>query len=575
MLKTLGRYLFAGALVLSPAVGQQGTGVAPSSGPPTRQNGASQVVPLLKGLVFLSKSEELAKDGVTASGVNTGGVPMLGDDFKDKMAAYLGHPLTFEGLDAITHEVIVYYRARSHPLVDAVAPAQDVSTGVIQIIVTEFLVGQVRAEGNRWFSDEIVTAPVTLHHGDEIDSQRLINQLDAANTNPFRRVNLVYQPSSEQGYTDIVLETQDRFPFRFYTGFDDNGTPATGRNRWDAGVTWGNALWHDQQLSFQISTSTDFFGGAARPYTQPTGATFLGQSLDWSMPIRGRDSISIFGLFDRSVPNVGQDFGLVAVSGQASIRYNLALRRTGSLIHNLALGYDFKTTNNNLQFGGTQVSRTNVEIDQFPLIYAANLTDKWGSTALTTSVTYSPGHLTPNNTDSNFEPGSGQSGRLLASSRYAYWRSDATRLTKLPEGSIWSLRVIGQTSTSNLLYTEQLAGGGPDILRGYDPNSVLADRGVIVSNELRSPSFHIIPGETAAWLGNWQALGFWDWAHLSAVSDAPGALNKLSASSAGMGVRYSWSSHISAKADWGYQLQHIPGSGNRDQLLSFGLMTSY
>jgi hemolysin activation/secretion protein len=566
MFKTLGKYLLTGALVLFPAMGQQA---------PPRQNGTSEVVPVLKGLVFVSKNEDVQKNGVTAPGVNTSGVAMLGDDFKEKMSAYLGHPLTFAGLDAITHEVIVYYRAQNHPLVDAVAPAQDVSSGVIQIVVTEFRVGQVRAEGNRWFSDEIVTAAVTLHHGDEIDSQKLINQLDAANTNPFRRVNLVYQPSAEQGYTDLVLQTQDRLPFRFYTGFDDSGTAATGRNRWDAGVTWGNALWRDQQLSYQVSTSTDFFGGADRSAGQPSGATFLGQSLSWSMPIRGRDSISIFGLFDRSVPNVGQDFGLVAVSGQASIRYNLALRRTGSLIHTLALGYDFKTTNNNLQFGGTQVSRTNVEIDQFPLIYAANLTDKWGSTSLTTSITYSPGHITPNNTDSAFQPGSGQSGRLLASSRYAYWRSDATRLTKLPEGSIWSLRLIGQTSTSNLLYTEQLAGGGPDILRGYDPNSVLADRGVIVSNELRSPSFHIIPGETYSWLGNWQALGFWDWAHLSAVSDSPGALNHLSASSAGMGLRFSWSSHISAKADWGYQLQHIPGSGNRDQLLNFSLMTSY
>jgi hypothetical protein len=161
------------------------------------------------------------------------------------------------------------------------------------------------------------------------------------------------------------------------------------------------------------------------------------------MPIRGRDSISLFGSYERSVPNLGQNFGLVGRSGPASIRYNLALRRTGSLIQTLSAGYDFKTTNNNLDFGGTQVSRTNAQIDQLPVAYAGNLTDKRGSTMLTTSLVYSPGNITTNNNSAAFQPAAGQSGRPFASSRYVYWRSDATRLTKLPENLTWSILAIG------------------------------------------------------------------------------------------------------------------------------------
>ena len=446
-----------------------------------------QIVPLLKGLSFVPTPQDVKKAGVNQPGINISAVKLLDDDFQQEMSAYLEHPFTMKDLDAVTHRVVAYYRDHNHPLVDVVAPVQDVESGVVQIAVTEFKVGEVRASGNKWFSDRVITAPITLHHGDEIDDEKLINQLDAANTNPFRRVNLVYQPAAEQGYTDLVLQTEDRFPVNVFAGFDNSGLPVTGRNRWNFGATWGNGLWCDQQISYQFSASTNFLDGGRGQTFQPRGASFAGQSLTWSIPVNGRDSVVFSGSYDRSVPNVGQDFGLLGRSGQVSFRYNLALRRTGSLIHTLQIGYDFKTTNNNLQFGGTLVSRTNAEIDQFPVTYAANLTDKWGSSALTTSLYFSPGNITPDNNDKSFQPAQGQSGRPLASARYIYWRSDFTRLTKLPGHTVWASRFMGQTSTSNLLYTEQLAGGGSDILRGYDPSTLLGDHGVIVSNELRSP----------------------------------------------------------------------------------------
>jgi hemolysin activation/secretion protein len=123
------------------------------------------------------------------------------------------------------------------------------------------------------------SAPISFHHGDTVDTRKLLNELDAANSNPFRRVDLVYQPSSQPGCTDLVLNTRDRFPVTAYTGFDNSGTAATGRSRWNMGATWGNALWHDQQLSYQFSASDNFFSRNG-----PVG--YLSNSLAWSMPVR-------------------------------------------------------------------------------------------------------------------------------------------------------------------------------------------------------------------------------------------------------------------------------------------------
>jgi hemolysin activation/secretion protein len=547
---------------------------APALGGITANNaGSAVVVPELKGLVFINKPADFNTAGVNGSGIDVSRVPMLNaEEFRKELAGYLNHSLTFDQLNAITHSVVDRFREHNHPLVDAVAPQQNVQSGVIQIVVTEFRVGDVRAQGNRWFSDRLITSSFTLQHGDIVDSSQLINQLDAANTNPFRRVNLVYEPSAEPGYTDLVLQTQDRLPIRVFSGFDNSGTPVTGRSRWDMGATWGNALWHDQQITYQFSSSDDFFSGRSAQAGEPSGASFVGQSLNWSIPVFGRDSITLLADYERSVPNIGQDFGLVGRSGQASFRYNHALARTQSLVHGFQFGYDFKVTNNNLAFGGTQVSRNNAQIDQFSGGYTANLTDKLGSTSLATTLFYSPSNLTGDNTTAAFQPAVGQSGRSLASARYVYWRSDLNRLTKLPGNAVWSLRVLGQAANANLLYTEELGGGGSEILRGYDPNSVLGDTGFITSNELRSPALRKA-GEVK--LGQVQLLTFWDYGHLTAANASPNAVNHINASSVGAGLRYNIRSNVTARFDYGWQLQHLPGADSRDELANFGVVFAY
>jgi hemolysin activation/secretion protein len=534
--------------------------------PSNRDN--TVIVPSLKGLVFISDPKDLQKSGLTTSGVSVAAVPLLNQPAIQKtFQAYLGRPVTLKTLDEITGKAAAFYKQQSHPLVDVVAPEQDVTSGVIQIVVNEFRVGEVRVKGNRWFSDDVVSAPISFHHGDTVDTRKLLNELDAANSNPFRRVDLVYQPSSQPGYTDLVLNTRDRFPVTVYTGFDNSGTAVTGRSRWNMGATWGNALWHDQQLSYQLSASDNFFSRNG-----PVG--YLSNSLTWSMPVRANDSLSIFGSYQKSIPNIGTDFGFIGRSGQASIRYSIGLHRTSHFVQTLQFGYDFKTTNNNLAFGGTEVSRTSAEIDQFPVTYAANLTDRYGASSFNTSIVYSPGGLTPNNSTTAFRPDLGQSGIAGALAHYAYWRSDFTRLSKLPEKAVYAFRLIGQTASTNLLYTEKLSGGGPDILRGYDPNSVYGDRGVIMSNELRTPALK-------PWLehglGEAQLYIFWDYGHLLASQAFPSAINSLSASSVGSGIRYSLRSNFTTHVDYGRALIQLPNTnaGARHSFVDLALTVAY
>lgn len=535
-----------------------------------KDNSSNVVTPLLRGLVFIPDSSKLRARGIDTAGIITTGIGVLNrPSFHESMASYLGKPLTFAGLHRITSFVVGYYRSHHHPLVNVVVPEQNVEGGVVQIVVTEYRVGSVHVTGNRWFSSSAIAAPFTLRPGDTINSTRILSDLDEANANPFRRVNLIYKPDQRSGYTDLVLQTEDRLPLRFYTGFDNSGTAATGHNRWNAGVVWGNVFGLDQQLSYRFSSSSDLYQGSSRFPGAPGGPAFISHTLTWSTPLAVGGTLSIFGDYERTVPNIGPDLGLVGLNGQASIRYNHSLPRTARFAESIQTGYDFKTTDNDLAFGGTSVFATSAEIDQFPVSYSANLTDDWGITSSSTTLVYSPGSLTPDNTAAEFQNASAGYGPGLASNRYLYLREDLSRLTRLPLGAAWSARIVAQISNASLLYTEQLVAGGPELLRGYPTNSILGDEGVIVSNELRTPPF--LKGMKRS-VGRVQFLGFWDYGSLHAHQATAGYDSNVDASSIGVGMRYRFRRTVSAKFDYGWQLRSLPGIPGGGHLANIALV---
>ena len=518
----------------------------------------------LKGLAFVPGP---ALPAGPPPGISVGGIALLEEPgFAAEMKPFLGEPLTFDRLNEITGKVVAFYREHDHPLVDVVVPQQDVSTGVVRILVTEYRLGEIKVQGNKWFTAAQVAAPFHLAPGDRVESDALLAQLDAANANPFRHVDLVYQPGAAPGTTNLVLAPQDRLPLRVYGSYDNTGQPVVGRDRWSLGFNWGDAFWLDQQLSYQLTTSDNFWHERDAPAGEPNDPAFVAHSLSWSAPLPwgNGDRVSVFGDYEESVPKLGALFGETGISGQASLRYTHPLPRTEAFTQALEVGYDYKTTNNNLDFGGTSVSKNSTEIDQLPLGYSANLVDPLGSSGLNATLYWSPGGLTPGNTDAAFQQGGGQSGRNGAHASYLYFRGELDRLTRLPREMTWALRLIGQVANGNLLDTEQVSVGGPDLLRGYDPDSINGDEGVVVSNELRSPALSLLPKRLTleGAPDETQLLAFWDYAALHAHQPFVGDTNSVHAMSVGLGLRANLGRYLTTKLDYGWQLQPLAGQGH-------------
>ena len=549
---------------------QTGNQAQPSENPPATPpppatkhgNGNPRLLANLKGLVFVPSRSQVTEKGVAnVVGVKADGLPILQNaDFQPVVGKYLGKPLDLNSLNQLVHDVVVYYRQHDRPIVDVSVPEQDVTSGVVQIVATEGRLGKVRFEGNRWFSTSTLSGDVRLHPDDPI-SGRIVSQDTAwLNANPFRQVDLVYTPGDKPGTTDIAFKTQDRLPLRGYVGYENSGNQYTGYNRWLAGFNWGNAFGLDQQVNYQFTTNDDY-------------KMYNAQSGSWIIPLPWRHTLTFFGSYSQATPDTNNAlFTQNGYSWQVSGRYTIPLPGTDTFNEEVVLGADFKRSNSNLFFGGSQVYNTLVDVDQAMIGYNASLTDHYGSTALNSSFFYSPGGITEYNHDAQFE--SSQAG---AKSNYYYALLQLNRITKLPFEFSLATKFMGQVSNSTLIGSEQFGIGGYSTVRGYDERIVNGDSGAVFSNELRTPPVSIgqLFGDARA-TDQLQFMGFIDCGAVTNNKAITGPTSSSTLIGVGPGLRYVVNPYCSVRADYGLQLRNanVPGLTSKSRV-ELGVVLSY
>jgi hemolysin activation/secretion protein len=534
----------------------------------------TRLLPELIGLELLADPKDVVRNGVKLYGIKVDAALTALDasNFKSKLAQFLGRPLYAKDMNSISRVIVAWSRARGFPLVTVAFPEQDISTGTVQIVVTVYRVGQVKVAGNYWFSDGAITDEMQLSPGDPFDFNILQSDLDRLDSNPFRSVNAVLERSTVPGATDLALHVQDRLPVRVYASYDNDGQPTTGRDRYSVGLNWGNAFDLDQQFSYQFLTTPDLWqrrdrgpGHSDDPRLEAHSATYL-------VPLPWGDAVTLFGTYEQQVPDVGANFDQVGHSLQASFRYDKFLPTIRLFSQRLHIGFDYKRTNNDLAFGGSQVNNTSTNVEQFLLIYDATRRDSYGQTVIENQFVYSPGGLSNGNTTALFVA-SGVNG---ARANYEYDNLQITRVTYLPWKLSSVLRVSGQIASTELLPSEQIGAGGTDSVRGYNPRAVNGTQGVLASIELHGPTYeplHRFVSSDVEDTG--QVLIFYDSGFVSDIHAQTGQPKHASLQSAGFGVRYDLARYLDFRLDYGWQLTPAPGATHTGSLLNLSVTLAY
>ena len=525
--------------------------LTPPPAPVAGSDSSVAVVANLKGVAFLSSIEAVAAAGDAAPGIDTAAVPDLADPrFAAQLAPFLGRPLSLADLDRIRALALGWLRAHGRPFADVTAPPQNVSGGTVRIVVTQYRLGRVTVAGARYFSPALIERRSSLERGQTLALAPLQRDLARLNQNPFLTVDAIFRPGASSGETDITLAAHDRLPLRVYAGYDNLGVRSLGVGEYNLGINWGNLFGTGGILSYQ--------------FTRTISGRYTSHSVSDVTPLAWGDQLLVFGSYASSRPRLPDIFRNVGHSGQASVRYVHRFGGGGRLTQDVQVGYDFKTTDNNLEFAGLQVFRTQAEIDQFPIVYDAALTDRLGQTAIQNILVLSPGGLTANNTTAALAalvPG--------ARARYVYDRLLVTRTTRLPARLVSITRATGQVASHNLPNSEQLGGGGIGSVRGYFADTALGSNGVLASQEVRLPAFSptqwALPGSR---LGDQMQVGaFVDYARLTQVTAIPDVQNRVTLLSAGANLHYSVRRYLDLQADLGWRLRRTVTAPRRGAYL--------
>jgi hemolysin activation/secretion protein len=519
-----------------------------------------------KGLVLVDCEEHLldTKTLRTVEGLCVQGLTIPGrcQKLEERLnKIYLGRPLDFEKIQEIKKTIYEYYEAQYDPFVLVLVPQQNLSYNVLQVLVIKARLQDIRTEGNEWFSDKRLMSYIKTKRGEEIKALALQKDLNALNRNPFRRVNAVYAPGSSLGCTDLILSTQDRFPFKIYSGADNTGILTIGRQRLFAGFTWGKAFGLDHLLTYQYTTSYNFH-------------TFQAHTAQYMVPLPWNHALNFYGGYSTTYPHLpAPSFRREGSSTQISARYTMPLQSRPDTTQEISVGFDYKNTNTSLFF--TEIIQPNassyVNLSQFVFEYKRNLEKPSYRIDMEASLFYSPGELLNHETTADYS-----SLRPGAKSDYVYAKGLFRYLLRMPKEFTMNLWLRGQLASQNLLPSEQFGIGGYDTVRGYDERQLTMDMAFLSSLEFRTPPFSFIsfirrhPIKDAL-----QFLAFVDYGYGKNHNLYPGEPLASYLLGIGPGLRYTLDPYVSLRLDYGFKLHHEAVFTGVDGLVHFNLTASY
>ena len=478
-------------------------------------------------------------------------------DLKYRIAEkFLGEPLNAEIISAVKAEVLRYYEDERHPFVQVHIPKQDVTLGILQLIVSESRVGSIEVEGGNFTPPNMLIGYLPAKENQPLDVGKLRRSVYFMNRNPFRRVDLVYGAGSEPYTTDISLMVEDRRPIRFYTGVDNTGVETTSRQRFFVGMNWAQALGFDHIFTYQYTSTYE-----VHKFQAHTGQYLALLSWGHALNLYGGYSKVSAHLPFPSSHNSGN-------SVQGSFRYTIPFIPGLQFTHEFTFGGDFKRTNNTIEYSQTFENIAQpVNLTQVMAQYAGSWESKYFRVDYNVEGFWSPGQWLNSQTNPDY----GQL-RPDAKHEWVYGRAAIKYFQRLPKG--WSLFFWGrgQMSSQNLLPSEQAGIGGYDTVRGYDERQLNYDGAIILNGEIRTPAFALLgrkhhkPERDAL-----QFLAFLDWGYGSDHNAIPGDAKGDFLLGTGPGVRYTLNPWLTSRFDWGIKLHRKPIFTGGESMVHFSV----
>lgn len=398
-------------------------------------------------------------------------------------AAQLGKAVTLADLEAIAQRAAERYRAAGYLLAQALVPAQDVTSGDVEISLLEGRLGRVQIEVDPAapIGEAQVRAIVNRLPAGKPLQQTLLNRvLLLLSDLPGVRAEAALEIGEAAGSTDLIVNVSPSRRWDLAFDADNHGSRSTAEYRVGLQGRWNSPLRAGDNLDYRLQLGSGghlSFGRVG--YERPLGGDGLR-----------------FGVAASTLEYaLGGDFAALDASGRADVveaglTYALTRSRTRNLFAKLLLQRKLLEDRFGAAIGTSRNKRMSGA--SFALSYE-NSDTLLGGGYTSAGVTLLAGEL-----DLDAE-GRANDARRTAGG-FSHINYNLSRLHAIGPKTHLYLGLAGQIADKNLDSVEKVSLGGPRGVRAYAPSEITADEGHILNAELRySPTPEL------------SLQGFYDW----------------------------------------------------------------
>lgn len=465
-------------------------------------------------------------------------------DLMKILEPYKGDAISVMQLKQACQKITAQYKDKGFFLARAYLPEQQITQGIVRIVIVEGKLGTVRVEGALHYSSEFIKNHFFVGPGDVVNYHALLKSLFLLNEYRDLNVKAQFLKGTAPYTVDVVLNVEDLLPLHGLLDYNNFGSKYVSNHRAGAMAEYTNFLL--QGGKFSVRGVSGF----------PADHLFFGKTA-YSFPVN-RYGTKAEVSYLHSDFNVQKEYRELDAGGYSEI-YGLnvvhPLIRNRKTSLDLNGGFDYKTIRNYLL--GDISSKDDLRVFKIGMDYSHKDQLKGRNYFSVLSSYGAPDILDGSSHDNALSSRAGAGGEFIKCN------FDFARFQSIKQDVYLVLRSSLQVASDVLPVSEQFSIGGPDSVRGFSQSEYLGDSGHSLSLELRfSPPFiseKRIPFVDKPVKDHIQLVAFMDYGKVYLRNPMADEGKGYELSGAGVGARIKLTDDYSVRVDAGY-----PVSGNDD-----------
>jgi hemolysin activation/secretion protein len=436
------------------------------------------------------------------------------DELRAFSADYAGHELGFADMQALVAGVNAAYRQRGLVAAQALLPAQDVASGVLQIRLVEGRIGQYTVQGNASTLSDYVLLRMHVRPGDLVDVGMLEQDLIWFNRSNDIQLGADLRAGQAPATSDVSLQVQEPAPQQVALSADNAGGYSTGEVRYGISYTHRSLLGYRDAFTVSATNS----------------AGDQGRSASYAIPVNTWGGRVTLAYNDDRTRVLYGTFGSLHIAGSAeswSLSMRQPLRVRAQSILNANLSFVDRTSHTFIE----PMELNHVTTNDYAIGLDGNQSDAQGTWSGSFSFTSGSANTT-------------------ADPHYQFTHANLQRDQIVTDSSFLRLALTTQdTSDHSLPSGSQFFIGGAGTVRGYANGNYSGLSGYVLNLEYHqdvalNPATLPVPVQLSSFV-------FFDQGHTSPYG--PG-LSPIDLQSVGVGLDYKVGKSATGRLTFGQQL---------------------